>query len=173
MKIRLYESLIDVLLIIGVGIPLAFGWVLDTWRTILKPMDPIVLLLPYAVLIPFAGRVSYYRRWSAHMATFLNVYAEDMRRYTKFASKVKIETSWFDKILAWLVNYELGFLAITVMIFFYIKYPKEVSDYIFTDWFIMVIPAIATAFVFALLKSVRNYDKMKEKYKQIQELQEI
>lgn len=35
MKIRLYESLIDVLLIIGVGIPLAFGWVLDTWRTIL------------------------------------------------------------------------------------------------------------------------------------------
>lgn len=35
MKIRLYESLIDLLLIIGIGVPLVFGGVLDTWRTVL------------------------------------------------------------------------------------------------------------------------------------------
>lgn len=132
-----------------------------------KPLDPSILLLPYAVLIPFAGRVSYYRKWSAHMATFLDVYAKEMRKYTKFANKVKIENHWYDKILAWLVNYELGFLSITVMIFFYIKYPKEASCYTLKDWFIMMIPAVSTAFVFFLLKSVRNYDKMKNEYREM------
>ena len=35
MRIKIYDFLIDLLLIIGTGIPLIFGWVLDTWRTIL------------------------------------------------------------------------------------------------------------------------------------------
>ena len=35
MKIRLYESLIEVIIALGVGIPLILGGVLDTWRTIL------------------------------------------------------------------------------------------------------------------------------------------
>lgn len=35
MKIRVYESLIDVIVVVGVGIPLIFGGALDTWRTIL------------------------------------------------------------------------------------------------------------------------------------------
>lgn len=125
-----------------------------------KALDPSVLLLPYAVLIPFAGRVSYYRKWSAHMATFLNEYAEDRRKYSKFASKVKIENRKFDKILAWFVNYELGFLAIIVMIFFYAKYLEVIDCFSVGDWFIMLIPVIGTAVVFGLLKSVRNYDKI-------------
>lgn len=45
MRIRLYESLIELLLIIGVGIPLIFGFVLDTWRTVLTIAIVLVWLL--------------------------------------------------------------------------------------------------------------------------------
>ena len=45
MKIRLYETLIDVLLLIGVGVPLIFGGALDSWRTILTVGVVIVTIL--------------------------------------------------------------------------------------------------------------------------------
>lgn len=35
MKIRLYDSMLNMLILIGVGVPLIFGGVLDTWRTAL------------------------------------------------------------------------------------------------------------------------------------------
>lgn len=129
-----------------------------------KELHPIIYLLPYVVLIPFTGRMSYYRRWSAHMNTFLDVYAPQMRLYTEFCDKVKIETNWMDKILAWFVNYELGVLAVAVMVLFYVKYLKNVCGFSWADWFWMVIPAVCTMIVFALLKSVRDYDRMQQKY---------
>ena len=48
MKVRLYNLLIDIFLLIGVGIPLIFVGVLDTWRTILT-MAIIVFTLIYVI----------------------------------------------------------------------------------------------------------------------------
>lgn len=48
MKIRLYESLIAVIIALGVGIPLIFGGALDTWRTILTGAI-IMLVLLYVI----------------------------------------------------------------------------------------------------------------------------
>ena len=48
MKIRLYESLIEVIIALGVGIPLILGGVLDTWRTILT-IAIVMLVLLYII----------------------------------------------------------------------------------------------------------------------------
>lgn len=48
MKIRVYESLIDIIVAVGVGIPLIFGGALDTWRTILT-VAIIMLAILYVV----------------------------------------------------------------------------------------------------------------------------
>lgn len=48
MKIRLYESLIEVIIALGVGIPLILGGSLDTWRTVLTVA--IVILVPLYVV---------------------------------------------------------------------------------------------------------------------------
>lgn len=45
MKIRLYESLIEVIIALGVGIPLILGGALDTWRTVLTVAIAILVLL--------------------------------------------------------------------------------------------------------------------------------
>lgn len=52
MKIRLYELLIELILIIGVGIPLIFGFVLDTWRTVLTIATVLVWILYIATHRP-------------------------------------------------------------------------------------------------------------------------
>lgn len=49
MKVRLYNLLIDIFLLIGVGIPLIFIGVLDTWRTILT-IAIIVFTLIYVIM---------------------------------------------------------------------------------------------------------------------------
>lgn len=45
MKIRLYDLFIDMIIIIGVGIPLVFIWTLDTWRTVLTLMILLFLVV--------------------------------------------------------------------------------------------------------------------------------
>lgn len=47
-KIRLYESLIEIIIALGVGIPLIFGWTLDTWRTILT-VGIIIFVFLYVI----------------------------------------------------------------------------------------------------------------------------
>lgn len=127
-------------------------------------IDPIVYLLPYAALIPFTARMSYYRKWNAHMDVFLELYAPEMHKYIELGNKVKITCNKKDKLLDWLVNYELGILAFVLMLLFYYKYPKQVSCFTYTDWIWAVIPSICTLLVFALIKSVYDYDKIRRTY---------
>lgn len=131
-----------------------------------KEVNQIVYLLPFFIIVPFTGRVSYYRKWSAHMAAYLDVFAPKLRTYTDYGKKVKIENNCIDKLLAWFVNYELFILACASTILFEVKYPKKIDSFEIFDWAYCLLPILFSCIVLVLIKSVRNYEGMKEKYKE-------
>lgn len=127
-------------------------------------VNPIIFLLPFFIIIPFAGRMSYYRIWSAHIKAYLCVYAKELNTYTDNAKKVPIERGVIGKILAVLVNYEMFFLACATSLLFFSKYPVEFENFSVKDWCICSIPVILTAIVFVLITTVFNYKNIRSDY---------
>lgn len=130
----------------------------------INEIDMFVFILPFFVIIPFTGRLCYYRKWNAHMTSFLNVFNKKRRCYDLYTNEVKIDRGIWGHIVAWLVNYEMLFLAIACTAVFWVKYPVSIENFYVFDYLYCALPLLLTIFEFFLISSTYNYEKMRIQY---------
>lgn len=124
-------------------------------------------LLPFLVIIPFAGRISYYRLSSAHIGAFLRVYAGDSVKFELGAKNVG-ECMGMGKmysIISFLVNHEMVILGLACCIVFYLKYIPSTDWHQWWDYIGLVAPVVLEAIVYAVAHSTDNYSGMVRKFK--------
>ena len=68
-----------------------------------------ICLIPFFLIIPFSARISYYRLASAHINSFLRVYAPLSMKFEIGAETVKEGKCKHYILIAWLVNHEMFF----------------------------------------------------------------
>lgn len=124
-----------------------------------------VFLLPFFIIIPFTGRMAYYRIWSAQIKEYLCLYAEELSTYPIIGRSVPIEHGVMGTILAILVNYEMFFLACATTLLFFLKYPVKFVDFVVRDWCICSLPIILTFITFFIITAVYDYKKLRKYYK--------
>ncbi len=85
-----------------------------------------LFLMPFAIMIPFQARISYYRLDEAHIRTYLTQFASQDEKYRLFCRKGYYEDLGINEVvyktIAWLVNHELVVLSISTTMIFYLKY---------------------------------------------------
>ncbi len=125
-------------------------------------------LLPFLVIIPFAGRISYYRLSSAHIGAFLRVYAGDSVKFELGAKNVG-ECMGMGKMysfISFLVNHEMVILGLACCIVFYLKYIPIMNQCQWQDYAILLAPAVLEAIVYAVAHSTDNYSGMVKTFKE-------
>lgn len=128
-------------------------------------IHPAAFLVPFFLIVPFAARISYYRVVSAHINTFLKVFAPERMIYPIGTEMVpeKSTSSYF--LIAWLVNHEMVLLsAATTMIFWFMYFP-QVSEWTVRNVLLSIFPLFLDGFVFWLSDSTYSYKKLCEVYK--------
>lgn len=74
-------------------------------------------MLPFFIIVPFTGRITYYRIWEAYLEVCLEEHGEHLRQ-KNFNKYVQIErANKVDGIMAVLVNYEMFILAAACLVF--------------------------------------------------------
>ena len=101
MKIRLYDLFIDIIIIIGVGIPLVFGWTLDTWRTILTIIT-LIFLVVYVVTHGIKKNISNRFLWS-YLALLIGILIFETVRSIKLYDYSPYETFYALRQYVWLL----------------------------------------------------------------------
>lgn len=132
-----------------------------------KPTSAWISLLPFLVIIPFAGRISYYRLSSAHIGAFLRVYASDR---VKFELGTKTVGEWIGigkmySTISFLVNHEMVLLGLASCFVFYLKYIPSLNQYQWQDYIGLSVPIILEFIVYMVVHSTDNYSKMVDRFK--------
>ncbi len=129
-------------------------------------VNPLVYLVPYILIIPFEGRIAYYRLIHARISAYLEmVVPEDTTLDTIGVHVPEKQTKFFDVIAA-LNNYEMFLLSLATAIVFYLKYPfPSLNAYSRIDWLMFVVPFILSGFVFLITAYAFDYGKWKERYR--------
>ena len=125
--------------------------------------DIYIYTLPFFLLLPFTARITYYRIWCCHQQTFLKIFAQDRFVFKDNEKEVPIERHFLDKIIAFLVNFEMGFLAIACLIIYIVKswehYTNSIGHFLAFSFSI-----IATILICSFCISALNYSKMSSYY---------
>lgn len=86
-----------------------------------------ICLIPYFLIIPFSARISYYRVASAHINSFLRVFASDRMQFEIGTTTVKEKNCAHFGVIAWLVNHEMVLLGVACSCLFYFKYIPNIK----------------------------------------------
>lgn len=119
-------------------------------------------LIPFFLIIPFAARIAYYRLASAHINSFLRMFAKDSMQFEIGTSTVTEDNCMFYKNIAWLINHEMFLLSIATSVTFYLKFAVSLDNW--THWYIieLIIPILSSAIVYLLSHSTYSYKKLME-----------
>lgn len=125
---------------------------------------PMVYLLPFFLILPFTGRITYYRVSEARLAVCLE--KSELRDYVnKFDSRVPERRDGMHGIIAILVNYEMFFLSIACLLLCYCKYPKEIAEFQRKDYLYFGVAIMCVVLVFCIITSAFNFDNLKKHYR--------
>ena len=121
-----------------------------------EKFNPWLCLLPFFLIIPFTARISYYRLSSAHINSFLEVFAEDKMCFMKGTKDVPERYGR---------GYEMLCLSIAVSFAFGITmWESEEKWKIYEFLLTLIVPLVLCFIVFLISFSTYNYKKMLEYY---------
>ena len=146
-------SFTTVITILGIALPLN-----------LDDISVILCLMPYLLIIPFSARIVYYRLSSAHIHSFLRVYAPDKTKFEHGAQIVPEGSGPTYRLIAFLVNHEMFILALATNIVFYFKCFQCVAVWNWFNYLLVVISLILLFIVYFITNSTFNFNKMTQKY---------
>lgn len=127
---------------------------------------PILYLVPYLLIIPFEGRIAYYRLIHARISAYIEMVIPEDVSLDIAGTQVSEKQTWFFNIIAILNNYEMLFLSIATAIVFYCKYPFPLWDeFSKVDWIMLIVPIIFSTFVGVTVAYTFNYSKWKAHYR--------
>lgn len=128
-------------------------------------VNPLVYLIPYLLIIPFEGRISYYRLIHARISAYLELAVPKDTTLDIIGERVPEKQSRFFDVIAILNNYEMLFLSFATTAVFYTKYPFPcVNEFSNKDLFMFITPIILFAFVGLIGAYAFDYGKWKKKY---------
>lgn len=131
----------------------------------LNIVSSCVCLVPFLLIIPFSARISYYRLASAHINSFLKLFATKNMQFEIGTSTVTENQIPSYKLLAWLVNHEMFLLGIATSCIFYINYiPFVIKSFNFWIGIVIVIPILLNLFVFIICDSTYSYKNLMTKF---------
>lgn len=116
------------------------------------------------LIIPFAARISYYRLASAHINSFLVMFAKDNMQFEIGTRTVKEDNCMFYQKIAWLINHEMFLLCIATDITFYIKFAASLDKWTCFHILELIIPILFSAIVYFLTNSTYSYKKLMEDF---------
>ena len=132
----------------------------------LENVYPVIYLVPYFLIVPFEGRIAYYRLIHARVSAYLEMVTPKDRSLSIAGVKVPEGQTWFFHVIAVLNNYEMFFLSIATAIVFYVKYPYPTcAGFAPLDWALLSAPIIFTTFVGITIVYTFNYEKWKARYR--------
>ena len=135
--------------------------------TINATMDKIsswICLLPYLLIIPFSARISYYRLSSAHINSFLRIFAEDKMKFELGTSLVPEKIFNGYRLISWLVNHEMVLLGVISSLVFGIKYWNCVEVWSAWDCLSLVFAFILIFVVYYITDLTNDYKKLISDY---------
>lgn len=120
-----------------------------------------IYLLPYFLIVPFTGRIVYYRNEEARLYVLLESSGrrQTIKNYNKL---VKESRGRMYKLIALLVNYEMLFLSLACLMLCILKYEKNISDFRIEDYIYFGVAIIATMTVFCIINWAYNFDKIRD-----------
>lgn len=121
-----------------------------------------ICLIPFFLIIPFSARISYYRLSTAHIGSFLKVYASEKMCFERGAEKVKEEQHSCFKVILWLVNHEMVSLALATDATFYFKYSKQASTLKIAG---LAVPILFTLIVYLISDSTYDFSRLSETFR--------
>ena len=130
-------------------------------------ISPLVCLLPFFLIIPFAARITYYRLVSIHINSFLKVYCKNNTVFSRHTKSVPegFTPENFDQNaylrIAWLINHEMFLLGLACSVAFCLKY-YTCGFFVFFTWknfFLLFGIFILNAFTFYITNSYADYGK--------------
>lgn len=121
-------------------------------------------LIPYCLIIPFSARISYYRLSSAHINSFLRVYAKERMVFELGTEENPEKIFWRYNLIAWLVNHEMVLLAAASSILFSVKYWCEHGLFSVEDISFQVLSILLIVVVYVITDSTDKYSKMLSTY---------
>lgn len=130
-----------------------------------KDASAWLCLIPYCLIIPFSARISYYRLSSAHINSFLRVYAKERMVFEIGTEHNPEKIFGRYHLIAWLVNHEMVLLAAASSALFSIKYWREHGLISVEDICIQILSLIMIIVVFVITDSTNNYINMLSTYK--------
>lgn len=119
-----------------------------------------ICLIPFFLILPFTARISYYRLASAHITSFLKVFAEDRMQFEIGADTVKENKTKLYRLVSWLVDHEMVLLSIATSCVFYIKFLYSVNSWNVIHYVCLTIPIVLTILVFIISHSTYDYDRI-------------
>lgn len=96
-------------------------------------INPFAYLVPYLLIIPFEGRIAYYRLIHARISAYLEMVTPQDTSLDIAGEKVPEKQTWFFSRIALLNNCEMLFPSAATAIVFYGKYPFPPYKGIFTN----------------------------------------
>lgn len=124
---------------------------------------PAVYLLPFFLILPFTGRIVYYRNEEARLLVCLE--EAGMHSYLKiFNRNVKDSKKGIYFLIRILVNYEMFFLSVACVLLCVCKYPKQICTFNIVDYIYFAIALVCTGSVFAIITSSFDFDKIRKEY---------
>lgn len=130
-----------------------------------KDVDNIaaIYLLPFFLIIPFTGRIVYYRNEEARIGVLLE---NSGRRKTLngYNKAVKESRGRTYNLVAVLVNFEMLFLSIACLMVCILKYPKGLSEFNGLDVLYFSVAVLCTIIVFCIIKWAYNFDNVRNYY---------
>ena len=130
----------------------------------IEDINPLICLLPFFLIIPFAARISYYRLATAHINSFLEFFAPERMFYMNGKKSVPAKYGKLYPFIAWLVNYEMFLLSLTPTICFWWRCASWISEWAVYHVFLLAIPFPCLLVVFLIANSTFNYKKLSESY---------
>lgn len=146
-------SFTAVLAVLGIALPVE-----------MDAASSLICLLPYLLIYPFAARISYYRLASAHIGSFLRIYAKKWTQFEIGARTVPEGKGVRYSIIAWLVNHEMVLLGIVSSCVFYIKYLPNVQEWSEIAYICAVLPAVLALGVYFVTHTTFDYSKLVDAY---------
>ena len=132
-------------------------------------VNPIILLLPYCLIVPFTARITYYRIQSAYYDGFLKAHSSSLSVFSGLTGKDGVsDLGGVNKITGWMIgklmNFEMLVLSIACAVLFYVSYSVEMQDFSMRDWVMNSLPIIFSLLVFAIILTGLDYRKIKDRY---------
>lgn len=123
-----------------------------------------ICLIPFFLIIPFTARITYYRLASAHISSFLRMFAKENMQFEIGAQVVTENIFLLYPQIAWLVNHEMVLLGVATGCIFYIKYITCTRTFTYFNFVVLSVPVFLCTLVYLISHTTHSYQKLLKKF---------